>query len=122
MEGVKEGLGPRLRRLREERGWSIENLATFSGVPGGTIKIIEEGRTKDPRITTVVRLAWALGRTLDDVVGGVAGLWNFVDDAPLGLEMPAPRPVRKRGGQLVPSVSVGPETRAASSSALRPAA
>lgn len=60
-----------LRRLREQRGWTQEDLAARSGVPQGTISNIEAGRTQSPRLGSVEALATALGVTVEEVTGEV---------------------------------------------------
>lgn len=61
-------LGANLRRLRDERELSQEELAARSGVQAGEISRLERD-LRDPRISTVLKLAKALqvepGRLLD---------------------------------------------------------
>lgn len=61
-------LGANLRELRDERGLTQEELAERSGVQAGEISRIEAGK-RDPRVSTVLRLAKGLrvspGRLLD---------------------------------------------------------
>lgn len=65
-----ETLGARVRRLREQvKGWTPEDLSHFSGVPAGTIIMVEKERTKDPRASTVAALARAFGITVDELLG-----------------------------------------------------
>jgi transcriptional regulator with XRE-family HTH domain len=52
-------LGANLRRLRDERELTQEELAERSGVQAGEISRIERGQ-RDPRVSTVIRLAKAL--------------------------------------------------------------
>ncbi len=49
-----------LRSWRERRGWSLRELGERSGVSYVTIQRIE-ARTLDPRVTTLEKLARALG-------------------------------------------------------------
>lgn len=61
-------LGANLRRMRDERKLTQEELSTRSGVQAGEISRIEAGK-RDPRVSTVLKLAKALrippGRLLD---------------------------------------------------------
>jgi transcriptional regulator with XRE-family HTH domain len=53
----------RLRELRKQRGFSIRGLAKRAGVSLATIQNLEAG-TFDPRLSTLRKLAKALGVTL----------------------------------------------------------
>jgi transcriptional regulator with XRE-family HTH domain len=55
-----EGIGPVLRRLRQERGWNREALAYHSGLSWAAIEQLENGRRQDPRMSTLMALARAL--------------------------------------------------------------
>jgi transcriptional regulator with XRE-family HTH domain len=63
---VSEWLGLELRRIREERGLTVEGLAEKSGVSATTIREVERGR-REARMDTVARLAKPLGLTFDEV-------------------------------------------------------
>lgn len=52
-----ETFAERLRRLREERGFSKVEVAKRVGLTEGAIRQLESGRTKDPRFTEGVKLA-----------------------------------------------------------------
>ena len=55
-------IGERLRRARDRRDWTQEELARRSGVPVVTISRIENDRYGErPRQSTIRRLAEALG-------------------------------------------------------------
>ena len=56
-----------LRRARRERELSQEALAVQAGVGAKHISEIERAN-KDPRLTTVIRLADALGMTVSDLM------------------------------------------------------
>jgi len=58
-----------LVKLREAQGWSREKLAAESGVSYNTIVKIEYGGIENPKIETVIKLAKALGVSLDEIVG-----------------------------------------------------
>jgi transcriptional regulator with XRE-family HTH domain len=61
-----ERLGPELRRIREERGLAVEELAEKSGVSATTIRDVERG-AREARGDTVARLAKPLGLTFEEV-------------------------------------------------------
>jgi len=57
---VTQALARNLKRLRAERGHTLDALSARSGVSRGMVVQIEQGRT-NPSVGTVVRLADALG-------------------------------------------------------------
>ncbi len=65
---VSERLGLELRRIREERGLNVEELAEKSGISATTIRAVERG-TREARGDTVAKLAKPLGLTFDEVWG-----------------------------------------------------
>ncbi len=63
---MSERVGLELRRLREERGITVEELAKKSGISATTIRVVERG-AREARGETVARLAQPLGLTFDEV-------------------------------------------------------
>jgi|RhiMethySRZTD1v2_1073278.scaffolds.fasta_scaffold655966_3 transcriptional regulator with XRE-family HTH domain len=61
--------GERLKRIREQRGWSPSELAERSGVPYETIYRVERGTHQEPRVSIAAKLARALGVSLDVLAG-----------------------------------------------------
>lgn len=57
-----------LAEKRKEKGISQNQLAKMSGVPQSVICDIESGKTKFPRINTLVALAQALGVKLSELI------------------------------------------------------
>lgn len=64
----EKSLGLELRRIREERGFTVEELAEKSGVSATTIRGVERG-AREARGDTVAKLARPLGLTFDEVWG-----------------------------------------------------
>jgi len=58
-----------LVKLRKQKGWSQEKLAVESNISYNTIIKIERGGIENPKIATVIKLADALGVTIDEVAG-----------------------------------------------------
>lgn len=58
--------GEVLKAARERAGLSQPGLAAKSGVPVGTIRDYEQGR-RDPLLSTAVKLAAALGVSMDEL-------------------------------------------------------
>lgn len=61
--------GNRLRRIREERGLSVQDLATRAGVPYNSIYRVEHGMHASVRLDVAKKIAQALGVTLDYLAG-----------------------------------------------------
>ena len=57
---ASEAFGDKLERLRKERFLSRQALANASGVPYATIRDLEHGKTRAPRLSTIKNLADAL--------------------------------------------------------------
>ena len=58
-----------LKKLRKKKGWSQEKLAGESGISYQTLIKIEQGRIKNPRLDTLIKLAKALGVSIDKLLG-----------------------------------------------------
>ncbi|MBY8883242.1 XRE family transcriptional regulator [Streptomyces sp. PTM05] len=85
LDVVAQALARNLKRLRQERGYSLDALAGRSGVSRGMIIQIEQART-NPSIGTVVRVADALGLS-------IARLLDYADSPTVRL-VPADRALR----------------------------
>jgi len=66
-EDVANAIARNTRSLRADRGWSLDQLATRSGVSKGMLVQIEQSRT-NPSIGTLCRVADAFGVTLAQMV------------------------------------------------------
>jgi len=66
-EAINENLGRRVRKLRADRGWSLEELATASGVSRSMLSEIEREKA-NPTLTVTFRIARAFGMTLQELI------------------------------------------------------
>jgi transcriptional regulator with XRE-family HTH domain len=64
---ITQHLGDRLRQLRAERGWSLQVLASASGVSRSMLSQIEREQA-NPTLAVTLRIAQAFGMTLGDLV------------------------------------------------------
>ena len=62
-------LGERLRRERQKKGYSARHLARIANVPFETISRLENSKQRSPSLPVAMRLARALGVTLDYLAG-----------------------------------------------------
>lgn len=62
-------LEQRIKQVRKKVGWSQQKLAEKAGLSLAVITKIEQGVAKRPSIQTMVKLADALGISLDELVG-----------------------------------------------------
>lgn len=63
-------LAARLLAHRERLGWTRAELAARSGVPLRTLEQIEQGRrAADPKVSTALALARAVGVTVEELCG-----------------------------------------------------
>jgi len=58
-----------LVKIRKQKGWSQEKLAAESGISYNTLIKIERGGIENPKIETVIKLADALGVSLEELIG-----------------------------------------------------
>jgi len=62
-------IGMRLRSARERSGWTQDFLASKARVPQPSVSRIESGDTAEPSGTTMIKLARALGVTVEWLYG-----------------------------------------------------
>jgi transcriptional regulator with XRE-family HTH domain len=67
-EEIGEFVGRRVKKLRQDRGWSLEELAQSSGVSRSMLSEIERERA-NPTLTVTFRIARAFGLTLQELIG-----------------------------------------------------
>ncbi|MFE1272648.1 helix-turn-helix domain-containing protein [Streptomyces sp. NPDC058758] len=92
LERILDGIGPRLRALRRERGLTLEALAATTGISVSTLSRVESGKRR-PTLDLLIPLARAHRVALDQLVAAPAS-----GDPRVHL-----RPLRKkRGSVLVP--------------------
>lgn len=66
-ESINEDLGRRVKKLRSDRGWSLEELASASGVSRSMLSEIERQRA-NPTLSVTYRIARAFGLSLQDLI------------------------------------------------------
>lgn len=88
---VLEGVGPRLRAVRQERGATLAQLSTLTGISVSTLSRLEAGRRR-PTLELLLPLARAHQVQLDELVGA----------PPTGDPRVRPQPVHRHGRTLIP--------------------
>lgn len=58
----------RLTRLCEEKNITINKLSTLSGITQSTVENIMSGKTKNPKLKTLHKLALGLGMTVSQLL------------------------------------------------------
>ncbi len=58
---------PKLRKFREMLGMSRRQLAEASGMSQAAITLLEYGQTYDPKVSTIQRIADAIGVRFDEL-------------------------------------------------------
>jgi transcriptional regulator with XRE-family HTH domain len=61
-------LGRRLLQLRQRHSLTQARLARAAGLSAAVVASVEQGQRADPRFSTVIKLARALGVSVDDLV------------------------------------------------------
>ena len=70
MEYSIEDLKKRIKNLKKEKGINSEGLSEMANVPIGTLNKLLGSATRDPSITTIIKIAHALGVTADYLIFG----------------------------------------------------
>ena len=70
MDKVSIKIGQRIQKLRQEAGFSQEELANKAGVMYTTLTKIESGVIKAPSFATVAKIATTLGCSVDELIFG----------------------------------------------------
>ena len=65
---VQQKLGITVRHLREAKGWTQVELADKAQVSQGLVSQLEAGMKKNPGALHVLRLAKALGTTVEELL------------------------------------------------------
>lgn len=60
-------MGYKIKEEREAQGLTQEELAAKSGVSRVTISLIESGKSTNVMISTLAKIATALGKSVDDI-------------------------------------------------------
>jgi len=66
-EAINRHLGVRVKKLRTEKGWSLEGLANASGVSRSMLSQIEREQA-NPTLAVTLRIAQAFGMALGDLL------------------------------------------------------
>lgn len=78
---TEETIGSRIKRLREERGWSQRKLGLKAETSGSYLSMLEAGLIPSPTVRQLEKLAVALGVPIEELLGGQAEY--LVDDVPV---------------------------------------
>ncbi|BCJ42787.1 hypothetical protein GCM10010168_04730 [Actinoplanes ianthinogenes] len=68
LEDLINGIGPRLRHIRQERGLTLEALATATGLSVSTLSRLESGKRR-PTLDLLIPLARTHRLALDHLIG-----------------------------------------------------
>ncbi|MEU5163127.1 XRE family transcriptional regulator [Streptomyces sp. NPDC020875] len=96
---VLDGVGPRLRRIRRERGATLEALSEVTGISVSTLSRLESGQRR-PSLELLLPLARAHRMPLDDLVGAPAVEDPRVRTKPIVREGRTMLPLTRRPGGL----------------------
>lgn len=67
VDSINENLGRRVKKLRADRGWSLEELAGASGVSKSMLSEIEREKA-NPTLSVTYRIARAFGLNLQELI------------------------------------------------------
>lgn len=69
-----------VRRVKEERGITVEQLSRTSGIPVSTLNKLLTGVIGEPKLSTALAIAGALDCTLDELTGAEHGTRNSLTE------------------------------------------
>ncbi|MBL9116206.1 MAG: helix-turn-helix transcriptional regulator [Verrucomicrobiaceae bacterium] len=72
-DSINENLGRRVKKLRTDRGWSLEELSQASGVSRSMLSEIEREKA-NPTLTVTFRIARAFGLSLQEIIESAESL------------------------------------------------
>lgn len=99
--------GGKIALLRAKKGWSMAELARRAGIRGPSLWALEHQVTKEPKATTLIRIANALGVNLReitrpakkgeaaDLAGELIGVFEQLDGANKQVLLAAARAMRE---------------------------
>ena len=96
---VLAGVGPRLRRLRDQRGVTLAVLSARTGISTSTLSRLEAGQRK-PSLELLLPIARAHQVPLDEVIGGDAAGDPRVRTVPRRVDGMTVIPLTRRTGPL----------------------
>lgn len=64
------GIGKRILKLREKRGWTLAELSNLSGIKAQTISAIELGKSPNPTVKIIERLSNIFDVSTDYIILG----------------------------------------------------
>ncbi|MEV8320324.1 XRE family transcriptional regulator [Streptomyces sp. NPDC059900] len=91
LDGVLAEVGPRLRKLRKERGATLAGLAAATGISVSTLSRLESGHRK-PSLELLLPIARAHQVALDELVGA----------PPVGDPRVRSKPIVRHGRTMIP--------------------
>jgi quercetin dioxygenase-like cupin family protein/DNA-binding XRE family transcriptional regulator len=109
-EPIVDAIGPKVREGRGLLGLSLQQLAARSGVSAAAIHKVERGDMV-PTITTLLKLAGALGKPITHFVGGGGAAAPVADHVEAGARCAAPDDWAPMASGVVAEVVANPTER-----------
>lgn len=73
-------LGKNVKRIREDKGWTLNKLKQESGIGYATLHDLENGKTQNLNSNNLLKVANALDMTIDDLLGNEYEVEELVVD------------------------------------------
>lgn len=58
-----------LTKLKKDKDLSYDKISKLTDLPLATVKSVLTGRTQDPQLSTISKIVYAMGGSLDDIFG-----------------------------------------------------
>lgn len=85
VRGTMDDLFKKFYQYKKELKMTNEDIAAKTNLPLGTINRISSGKTKNPKLSTLNKLAQAFNVTLDDLLNNTGGCEPFYLDKETGV-------------------------------------
>jgi transcriptional regulator with XRE-family HTH domain len=99
-------LADNLRRLREERGFSQQQIARISGVPRPTWTSLESG-SANPTLSVLTRVATALQVSIEELIGAPRSACQFFPSGAIPSRRRGDATLRALLPESIPGLDIG---------------
>lgn len=69
---AKKMIGKKLKKLRQDRGWTQAEVGSRAGIAGSAVSMYEND-SREPNLEIIGKLAEVFGVTVDEIMGGDEG-------------------------------------------------
>ena len=68
-DGIYDMIGDELKKLKESRNMTVQDISKKSGIPASTVSRILSGQTETPYFSNIVDMVIAMEGSVDEIIG-----------------------------------------------------